>query len=158
MTKRRRKRTNANVPAKGRLRDFCDKLWSLAVRDDWAWRCAVCGSRDELNAHHLIPREHTATRYAMRNGICLCSRCHKFCTERSPHQNAAGWLRWLKEHHPALAEWYCTGTAECWGAPPITKNVQYYCEVIRELRVYVDEDEFRRIVGVRFADWLTDSD
>ena len=48
---KRRKRTNSKTPAKGRLRDCADQLWSLAVRDDWNNRCAVCGF-GKCEAHH----------------------------------------------------------------------------------------------------------
>ena len=31
---KRRQRVSKAVPAKGRLRDMCDRLWALAVKDD----------------------------------------------------------------------------------------------------------------------------
>ena len=91
MGKRRRKRTSKNVPAKGRLKEIAAQLWSLAVRADWANKCAVCGY-GKTEAHHLIPRQHEATRYNIRNGIALCASHHQFDKDVSPHQNAAGWL------------------------------------------------------------------
>lgn len=151
-----RKRVSRNCPAKGRLRDMADSLWSLAVRADWNHRCCVCGTRSSLNAHHLIPRQHEVTRYTpLRNGCCLCAHCHMFDADISPHLNAAGWMLWLSEHWPNLHKWYTTTVANGDHKPfdGITTPA-YLCDVIRGLREYVEEDDFDRIVGIRFARWL----
>ena len=151
---KRRKKTNKNVPAKGRLRDIADQLWSLAVRGDWNWRCAVCGN-SKVEAHHLSPRQHEETRYLLRNGIALCSRHHQFCPDVSPHQNAAGWLEWLEHNHPKLAVWYQdlieTGKHKEFNG---VKNAHYYCDVNLSFREFVPEGEFREVVGIRFSEWL----
>lgn len=151
---KRRKRTSRDVPARGRLRELADRLWSKAVSADWAGKCAVCGAR-KCEAHHLIPRQHQATRYDLRNGIALCAPHHQFDPNISPHQNAAGWLLWLAEHQPELHQWY-TEMTESGGQKKFngTTNAVYYCDVIRGLKEYVDGDEYARIVGVRFADYL----
>lgn len=161
MAKRRkgkpRKPTNKNVPAKGRLRDMADRLWSLAVRDDWGWKCAVCGY-EKTEAHHLIPRQHESTRYLLRNGIALCSRHHQFDPDKAPHQNAAGWLLWLHDSNPRLHAWYTetvsTGEYRSLGG---TKNADYYCRMIAGLKQHVSEKDFREIVGVKFSQWLEEN-
>ena len=40
-------------------------------------RCVICGSVDDLEAHHIIPVSHS-NRYVLRtsNGITLCKNCH----------------------------------------------------------------------------------
>lgn len=151
-----RKRTNKNVPAKGRLRDMADRLWSLAVRSDWCNQCAVCGN-SKCEAHHLIPRQHERTRYDLNNGIALCASHHQFDPEISPHQNAAGWLLWLAEHCEFTAEWY-TKTVDSGDYKRFegTKNAQHYIDVIQGLREYVEDDEFVRIVGVRLSGYLAE--
>lgn len=156
---KRRKRTNTNVPAKGRLRDIADRLWSIAVKGDWAHRCAVCARTGDLNSHHLIPRQHQTTRYDLRNGVCLCRRCHQFCPDYSPHQNAAGFMGWLEVQCPASHEWYTKTVAngDCRQFNGTT-NAAYYCDVIRSLREYVDDDDYARIVGQRFGAWLEQED
>jgi hypothetical protein len=152
---KRRKRTNANVPAKGRLRDMADQLWSIAIRDDWNNKCAVCGNR-KCEAHHLIPRQHEATRYNMSNGIALCSHCHQFDPNISPHQNAAGWLRWLVISHAERYDWLMaaaeTGLARSFNG---TKNAQHYIGIILDLKQYVSDSEFERVCGIRFTEYLT---
>jgi hypothetical protein len=150
-----RKRTNKHVPAKGRLKEMADQLWSLAVKSDWANKCAICGHRGDLNSHHLIPRQHVKTRYDLQNGICLCRRCHQFCPDKAPHQNPAGFMLWLEEFRPLLAEWYL-GTMESGAYRNFegTTNAAFYCGVIRTLREYVEEDDYRRICGAKFSAWL----
>ncbi len=140
------------MPKKSKLLKDAGELWSRAVRDDWGNRCAVCGNTAHLHAHHLIPRHHEVTRYLLRNGICLCSYCHVRNKHFSPHMCAAGWLDWLSTNWPALHCWY-TGTVER-GEHRIfdgTKNVVYYVGIIQGLREYVEEGDFDRIVGIRFA-------
>eukprot|EP00918_Siedleckia_nematoides_P082070 GHVU01179885.1.p1 GENE.GHVU01179885.1~~GHVU01179885.1.p1 ORF type:complete len:158 (+),score=17.88 GHVU01179885.1:97-570(+) len=148
--RKQRARTNSNVPAKGRLREMADRLWSIAVRSDWAWKCAVCGS-GKVEAHHLTPRDNEATRFTIRNGVALCASHHKFDNELSPHLNAAGWIVWLEANHPSLAEWYF---AHCRDSFDGTKNAPYYCGIIQTLKPYVEDEEFERIVGIKFSRWL----
>ena len=151
---KRRKKTNANTPAKGRLRDMADQLWSIAVRSDWLWKCAVCG-HGTCEAHHLIPRQHPVTRHDLRNGIALCSSHHQFCPKISPHQNAAGWMQWLQSEYPLRHEWLVAMIAngdhlKFTG----TTNAVYYSSIILDLRAHVEDDDFRRIVGVKFSERL----
>jgi len=153
---KRRKKTNKNVPAKGRLRDMADRLWAISVRCDWQHRCAVCGLGN-CDSHHLIPRQHEATRYDLRNGIALCVSHHQFDPNISPHQNAAGWLLWLRDNQPLLHKWYIAQTESGdFRRFDGTKNAQHYIDVLLRLREYVEPDVFANIAGVRFSEYLTD--
>ena len=147
-----RKPTNSKVPAKGRLRDMADQLWSLAVRSDWSNRCAVCGN-GKCEAHHLVPRQHQATRYALENGVALCAGCHKFDKNISPHLNAAAWLEWLRDHWPIRHAWYIANPRPTFDG---VVTPAYYCGVILNLKQYVEEADFDRIVGVKFGRYLED--
>jgi hypothetical protein len=129
---------------------MADRLWSLAVRSQWNNRCAVCGA-GKVDAHHLVPRQHEETRYDLRNGIALCSHCHQFDPDLSPHLNAAGWLGWLQRHHWDMWSWYCANSRPIFTG---VKNAAHYCEKIRRLRPQVAESAFTKTCGVRFAKWL----
>ena len=159
MAKRKtRKRTNANCPAKGRLKDMADALWSAASKIDWNHRCAICGKRDGLNSHHLAPRQHVTTRYDLRNAICLCCHCHQFSPDVSPHLNAAGFLLWLENHQPELHKWYTELVADgSYRRFEGTTNAQFYMDTIRRLKQYVPDDDYVRIVGQKFSLWLEDT-
>ena len=156
-TVKRRDRTPKDVPAVSRLREIADELWSFAVRADWNHRCARCGN-PHSQAHHLLPRRYTTTRYDLCNGIALCGPCHKYNADMSPHQNAAGFVRWLSEHYPARHKWYveteASGEHRRFQG---TKNWRYYCDVIRGLRQHVEDYDYGRIVGVKFGAWLEEN-
>jgi hypothetical protein len=131
-------------------RKMCDRLWSRAVRHDWADRCAVCG-KQATDAHHMIPRTNYTTRFELMNGIALCTHCHIWHPKLSPHQNGMAFKEWLKEHHPARIEWFhehehikSSGT----------KTASFYCAILRDLKQYVEPEEFESIVGVKFSAWL----
>jgi len=151
MAKRRRKRTNKTI-----LRDKANRLWSCAVLADWGHRCAMTSTLGgDLNAHHLIPREYPQTQYDLRNGMCLNSYYHVRCPERAPHKNPQGFLQWLEDEYPQIAHWYYTTFEAIRYQPqPSVRTVHFYVDHIRSLKEYVNDDEYRRIVGVRFADWL----
>ena len=53
-----------------------DADWQRAVVDRAGGRCAICGSRDRVCGHHLIPRRFKATRHELENGIALCNWHH----------------------------------------------------------------------------------
>ena len=129
---------------------MADQLWSLAVRADWNWRCAVCRN-GTVEAHHLIPREKQATRYDLRNGIALCVHHHVWDPDVAPHANAAGWMEWLFDHQLEVQRWYIENKRKPFNG---TTNPLYYCDVIRGLKQYVDEDDYIRIVGQKFGAWL----
>jgi len=151
---KRRKRTNKDVPAKYTLKRMADQLWSLAVRDDWNNCCAVCG-KHPCHAHHLVPRQHYALRFDLRNGIALCHYHHTRDSQISPHQNAAGWMHWLSDNHPLRYEWYVDVVAE--GRHRSfqgTKNAVYYMDIIQGFREYVEPEVFEKVVGVRFNAYL----
>lgn len=49
--------------------------YEVYVRDEW--KCKHCGVDDNLQAHHIIPwDESIELRYAISNGLTLCSGCH----------------------------------------------------------------------------------
>ena len=40
-------------------------------------RCEVCGSSENLCAHHIVPWEYSISgRFDLSNGQCLCAGCH----------------------------------------------------------------------------------
>ena len=53
-------------------------IWSRAVRARDGNKCRLCGSRDKLDAHHIIHRRKSAIlKFDLDNGITLCrDRCH----------------------------------------------------------------------------------
>ena len=53
-------------------------LFRTAVFSRDQYQCAVCGSTEALDAHHITDRgEMSNGGYVPENGITLCSECHK---------------------------------------------------------------------------------
>ena len=52
--------------------------WALRVKQADDWKCALCGSTDNLTAHHWYCSDHFAhaARYCIGNGVTLCYACH----------------------------------------------------------------------------------
>jgi len=68
--------------------------------------CAICGSSDYLNVHHLIARHvlKSKFKYEPNNLIVLCANCHKFAF-KGAHQNPIWFARWLDLHLPEHYKW-----------------------------------------------------
>ena len=50
--------------------------WSKKIRS--AGKCEVCGAKENLHAHHVVPWEYSIKgRTDLNNGQCLCQDCHK---------------------------------------------------------------------------------
>jgi hypothetical protein len=65
-----------------------DKLWSKKIKMIFNNKCWVCGSDKFLNSHHIISRNAKELRWDIENGICLCSKHHRYSFDISAHQNS----------------------------------------------------------------------
>lgn len=51
--------------------------WSKEVKKRDNWKCKICGSSENLEAHHILPwRDFPEERYNINNGITLCKLHH----------------------------------------------------------------------------------
>lgn len=68
--------TSENV----RLRNSLEyKTWQLDVYKRDHYHCCKCGSKENINAHHIYPwKFFPDKRFDVDNGITLCAKCHKF--------------------------------------------------------------------------------
>lgn len=52
--------------------------WAYKVKKRDGFKCVICGSDEDIQAHHIIPvffsEEH---KYDIGNGVTLCKKCHK---------------------------------------------------------------------------------
>ena len=62
-----------------------ERLWRAQVLERDGHRCKVCGSQNNLQAHHIIPWSATCDgdelRHDINNGITLCRDCHLMAHE-----------------------------------------------------------------------------
>ena len=56
--------------------DKNDILFSEIVR--MGGRCVRCGKSSSLTCAHIMKRRHYATRFDLKNAICLCLSCHSW--------------------------------------------------------------------------------
>jgi len=87
--------------------------WSIAVRNRYDNKCAVCGCTENLNAHHIVPKEQkdNALKYDIKNGISLCAKHHKYGYDISPHKNPIKFFEWLITNDLEQYE-YCLKNAD----------------------------------------------
>lgn len=78
-----------------------DRDWAKKIKERDG-ECVICGAKEYLNAHHIIPREIKEFKYDLKNGITLCPRHHRFSYELSAHQNPLSFFMWLEQHRPML--------------------------------------------------------
>lgn len=59
------------------------KAWYHVVLKRDNWHCRVCGSRESLQVHHIVPFiESKELRTKVTNGITLCKKCHDLVNSR----------------------------------------------------------------------------
>lgn len=79
------------------------KAWSLAIKEKH--HCEVCGSDENLTAHHLLVKErYKEFKFDLNNGICLCCSCHKY-GRYSFHRNSVWSTVWLQQNKPNQYKW-----------------------------------------------------
>ena len=95
---KKKKRINQKKLQK-RLQNKRDKEWAIAVKEAYLNKCAICGKKELINAHHIIPRENRMFRWEIDNGIALCPKHHRFSLELSPHRNSFEFYRWWGQNY-----------------------------------------------------------
>ncbi len=88
-------------------KDRADAAWAKEIRA--VGRCEHCGNDTTLNAHHIIGRTRLRFTHDLSNGICLCSYCHKFDSDFSPHGGLYAveqFLGWFERERPGQFKWY----------------------------------------------------
>lgn len=54
------------------------KKWREDVLERDSYRCQICGSRNDLEAHHIKPfAQYPDLRTNLNNGMTLCKSCHR---------------------------------------------------------------------------------
>lgn len=83
------------------------KDWSNAVKERDGYECKKCGSKDRLDAHHVIPwRKSKELRYDLNNGITLCKSCHaKEEGFKNGHTFSDETLKKMSESHKGQIAW-----------------------------------------------------
>jgi len=75
-----------------------DKEWREKVLARDNNQCQYCGRKEFLDCHHILPRELTAYRWVLENGIVLCKKHHRFSFEFSSHQSSFLFFLWFMKN------------------------------------------------------------
>jgi 5-methylcytosine-specific restriction endonuclease McrA len=72
------------------------RKWAKRVKDRDK-KCLVCGSTENLTAHHLLNKSHhPSVAYITEMGVCLCENCHnKFHNEYKNNCNPENFKKFL---------------------------------------------------------------
>lgn len=100
MSSKKKKLKRKKLEPLARIRRRLMRLWTAKVAEQWGHRCAICGSENLPNAHHMENRNTCrALRYDPMNGILLCPSHHKWGKD-SAHKGGIWFADWLIKHHP----------------------------------------------------------
>jgi hypothetical protein len=134
-------------PASRLWKNKADKAWRELVFRKQGGKCAICGSTEHINAHHMVPREVLLFRHNPQNGILLCPSHHKYSFLLSAHRNPVRFALWLMANQPERWKWLsetfdpAKGTDLGDGHPEVNyKDV--YLSLQKELDVVKDEELF----------------
>jgi HNH endonuclease len=51
--------------------------WAKIIKEKFNYTCEICGSKDNLEAHHILPvKTNPELENDINNGACLCHDCH----------------------------------------------------------------------------------
>ena len=79
--------------------------WAKLIKIQYNYKCCVCENTKYVQAHHLLCKErYLSLKYNTKNGIALCSKCHKF-GKFSAHRNGIWFSEWLKENQKEKYNW-----------------------------------------------------
>ncbi|MFA5420855.1 MAG: hypothetical protein WC280_02445 [Patescibacteria group bacterium] len=101
--KRRSKRLKKQS-SKGYIEKKLDTKWSEQVKIKAGYKCEICGTRENLNSHHIFSRSNKAVRHDVENGCCLCAKHHLFDLKLSAHKAPVEFLEIIREKRGE--KWY----------------------------------------------------
>lgn len=92
-----KKRKSKTAARRSQWRKFSEEFRAKAGN-----KCAVCGSTERVQAHHLLEKKsHPDLLFEERDLICLCAR-HHFMTHHGRHYEL---LAWLERNRPEQFSW-----------------------------------------------------
>jgi hypothetical protein len=65
------------------------RMWKQTIKEKWDFKCAYCGSEDQLTIDHIIPQ--------CKGGIDFSSNCLCCCKECNKSKGHSDWKEWYKK-------------------------------------------------------------
>ncbi len=86
------------------------RIWKDSIKESFNYKCAYCGSRENLTLDHVVPRFHGGTDET-KNLICACAECNR---DKS-HEDWRSWYTRQGFYDPykeaRIIEWQQQNTA-----------------------------------------------
>lgn len=86
------------------------RIWKDSIKESFNYKCAYCGSRENLTLDHVVPRFHGGTDET-KNLICACAECNR---DKS-HEDWRSWYTRQGFYDPykeaRIIEWQKQNTA-----------------------------------------------
>lgn len=80
------------------------RIWKNSIKESFDYKCAYCGSREDLTLDHIVPKCAGGTDET-RNLISCCSECNK----SKSHENWKSWYKRQSFYDPykeqQISEW-----------------------------------------------------
>jgi hypothetical protein len=74
-----------------------EKRWVKLVKKRDNYKCQICGSNKDIQAHHIKPyKDYPELRYDINNGITVCIDCHVIISPINLHGLINGGHKWRK--------------------------------------------------------------
>ncbi|WP_323736316.1 HNH endonuclease [Methanosphaera sp. ISO3-F5] len=107
---------------------FISKMWASDIKKRDSKRCILCGSKKELEAHHIFGiSQYPYLTTELNNGITLCKKCHNNYHKQYNEVNAITWTQFLLKNQYNITNMeinYSNGYKETISLPTNSKNIQ----------------------------------
>ena len=134
------------------LEALADELWSIAVKAEFDWKCAISNKAENLESHHLIRRGNWTHRYPVLNGLCLNSYYHSLGSEIAAHgatDVTERFREWMQKHHPMQWVWFEKHRNDPSRKPDIDELLKIVIRLEEEVEGYVYDVKEERDLGKR---------
>lgn len=75
---------------------FNSKMWAQDIKKRDSKKCTICGSKKELEAHHIYGiSQYPHLTAELNNGITLCKTCHNKYHEQYKDINPITWTHYI---------------------------------------------------------------
>jgi CRISPR/Cas system Type II protein with McrA/HNH and RuvC-like nuclease domain len=52
------------------------RMWRQKIKEEWEYKCAYCGSEENLTIDHIVPQSKGGTDFT-KNVVCCCHSCNQ---------------------------------------------------------------------------------
>lgn len=87
------------------------RIWKQKIKEEWNYKCAYCGSEENLTIDHVIPQSKGGSDFT-KNVVCCCQSCNQ-------NKGHTPWQEWYfrqdfftEEKRNAILKWITYDSTE----------------------------------------------